>query len=564
MKGNFNRRRPDHRNRKNDGGIRILPLGGLDAIGRNMTLFESDDSIIIVDCGIMFPTMDMPGIDFIIPDFTYLRENKEKVKGLFITHGHEDHIGAVSFLLQEFNIPVFGSKLTLGLIKNRLTERALKYEPKLIEVQPREMTRCGSFEISFIRVNHSIVDSFGLAIKTSAGTIVHTGDFKIDYSPVDGKVTDLYALAELGENSVQLLMSDSTNAEKPGYTGSESELNSKLLDIFSNAKARIIVATFASNINRIQQVLDAAAKFNRKVVVSGRSMINNIEIAKELGYLNYRDGLIVELNEAKILSDRKLVIICTGTQGEPMSALSRIANGTHQHFKCNPGDKVVITASVIPGNERTVSVVINSLLKMGSTVFYENDDNIHVSGHGSQEELKLMISLIKPKFFMPIHGEHKHLKAHARLAEGLGIRASNILVADNGDILKLSRDRFERAGRIDVKNVFVDGQLMDDLSSDIIKDRQIMSEDGIVMVSIMLNEGQLVQEPVIIMKGFVGCGNNSIKNQIKENIMQRIEKAAGSHNLRNEISSSVKRGLRTMFEKSLQRDPIVEVQIIEV
>jgi len=557
-KKNFNPKQK----RKNEPALKIIPLGGLDAIGRNMTLFESEDSIIAVDCGIMFPTTEMPGIDFIIPDFSYLRERRSDFKALVITHGHEDHIGAVSHLLQEFDVPVFGTKLTLGLIKNKVKERALNFQPRFIEIEPRENVKIGSFDIGFIRMNHSIIDSVGISIKTKNLSVVHTGDFKFDFSPVDGKVADLYNLAELGENGVDLLLSDSTNAEKPGYTGTESDLNSKLFDMFSNAKGRIIVATFASNINRIQQVLDAAAKFNRKVVISGRSMINNINIAKELGYLNFRDGLIVELNEAKILQDKKLVIVCTGTQGEPMSALSRIANGTHQHFACNSGDRVIITASVIPGNERTVSVVINSLMKMGANVFYENDDNVHVSGHASQEELKLMISLIKPKFFMPVHGEHKHLKAHARLAEGLGIKPSNLIVADNGDIITVSKDKIEKRGKIDIKNVFIDGLMTDDLSSDVIKDRQVMSEDGIVFITLVTNNGLLASNPIIKMKGFVGCGNEKIKNAITDNITQRLEKM-GSAVSKNEMASSVKRSLRTYFEKSLQRDPIVEVQIIE-
>ena len=552
------------RKKQNDlHSVKVIPLGGLDAIGRNMTLFQAEDTIVAVDCGIMFPTNDTPGIDFIIPDFSYLRDNRSDFKALVITHGHEDHIGAVSHLLQEFDVPVFGTKLTLGLIKNKVKERALNFQPRFIEIEPRENVKVGCFDIGFIRMNHSIIDSVGISLKTKNLSIVHTGDFKFDFSPVDGKVADLYSLAELGESGVDLLLSDSTNAEKPGYTGTESDLNSKLFDMFSNAKGRIIVATFASNINRIQQVLDAAAKFNRKVVISGRSMINNINIAKELGYLNFRDGLIVELNEAKILQDRKLVIICTGTQGEPMSALSRIANGTHQHFACSSGDRVIITASVIPGNERTVSVVINSLMKMGANVFYENDDNIHVSGHASQEELKLMISLIRPKYFMPVHGEHKHLRAHARLAEGLGVKPSNLVVADNGDIIVMNKDKIEKRGKIDLKNVFIDGLLTDDLSSDVIKDRQIMSEDGIVFVTLVMNNGLSVSDPLVRMKGFVGCGNDRIKKTIMENIMQRIDKTGPSVS-RNEIASSVKRSLRTYFEKSLQRDPIVEVQVIEI
>lgn len=545
-------------------GVKVIPLGGLDAIGRNMTLFEYEDTIIAVDCGIMFPTTEMPGIDFIIPDFTYLRQNITKFKGLLLTHGHEDHIGAVSFLLQEFSIPIIGTKLTLGLIKKRLEERPVKNTPKFIEIEAGETAKVGIFDVEFIRVNHSIVDGVALAIKTPVGKIIHTGDFKFDFSPVDGKVSDLYRFARNGEEGVLLLLSDSTNAESPGYTGSESDLNEKIMDIFSGSNGRIIVATFASNINRIQQILNAAAKYNRKVVISGRSMINNIEIAKELGYLTYREGLIVELNEAKILPDKKLTIVCTGTQGEPMSALTRIANGTHMHFACKAGDRVIVTASVIPGNERTVGTVVNQLLKMGAHVHYENIENLHVSGHASQEELKLMISLTRPKFFMPIHGQYKHLRAHVKLAESLGMKPSNTFIADNGDIMELTVNKFEKIGKINLGNVFVDGSLIDDLSSELIKDRQVMSEDGIVFVTIILQSGMLISEPAIVMKGFVGSASGQIRQMMEDDINNKLGKILVNNPSHQEIATVLKKSLRALFERVLKRDPVVTVQVIEV
>ena len=384
-----------------DNSVKIIPIGGLGAIGKNMTLFEHEDEIIIVDCGIMFPSDDMPGIDFIIPDFSYIKKNKSKIKAIIITHGHEDHIGAIPYLLKEVNVPIYATKLSIGLIQSRLEEKHLKQSPIFNEIKPRESITLGSFIIEFIKVNHSIIDGIGMAIQTKAGTIIHTGDFKIDFSPVDGIVTDLARFANYGEKGVLLLMSDSTNAEKPGYTKSESILIDKMIEIFSESKGRIIVATFASNIHRIQQVLDVAQRFNRKVVISGLTMLKNIEIASTLGYLSYKEDLIIEINEANNLPNKKIVIIGTGSQGEPMSALTRMANGTHRHFLAEKGDTVIITASVIPGNEKTVNNIVNSLMKLGAEVFYEQDKDIHVSGHASTEELKLMLSLTKPKFFMP-------------------------------------------------------------------------------------------------------------------------------------------------------------------
>jgi ribonuclease J len=571
-------RKPEqqHRERRNDrhgrnGNVNekekkmtILPLGGLDMIGRNMTLFEYEDSIIIVDCGIMFPTSEMPGVDYIIPDFDYVIKNKNKVKAIVITHGHEDHIGSISFLLQRINAPIYGTRLTLGLIRSRLEERPPVNKPELIEIAPRETFQAGPFRVEFIRVNHSIVDSVGLAIKTSAGTIIHTGDFKIDYSPADNKVTDIYRFAEYGEQGVLLLMSDSTNAERPGYTGSENTLTDALSDTFATAKGRIIVATFASNINRIQQVLDAAMKYNRKVVVSGRSMQKNIEIAHSLGYLNYKDNLVVDINEGKTLQDKRAVVICTGTQGEPMSALTRMAAGTHKHFVIGPNDRVVITASVIPGNERGVSNVINALLKLGSDVFYEQDRDLHVSGHASQEELKLMLSLVKPKFFMPIHGEYKQLRAHARLAEGIGIRTQNIIIPQNGDVLSLSKSEFKKVDAINVRNIFVDGTFIGDLDSDIIRDRQTISSEGLILVTIVLNEGMLISEPQVLLKGFAAEQNDKILGFIQREIEHKLDKTLRPGVNTVELGYHIKKNLKSALFRQSMREPEVEVQVLEL
>lgn len=422
--------------------IKIIPLGGLGAVGKNMTLFEFGNDIIIVDCGIMFPGEETPGVDYLIPDFSYLIKNKNRVRAIIITHGHEDHIGAIPYLLKEIQAPIYGTKLTLGLIQSRISEHPLTEQPEMIEVQPRDTIKINSFTIEFIKVNHSIIGGVGLAITTDVGTIIHTGDFKIDFSPVDGGVIDIYRFAHYGEQGVLLLMSDSTNAEKSGFTMSESMLADRLIDMFSAAKGRIIVATFASNIHRIQQVMDVAQRFNRKVVISGLSMQKNIEISRSLGFLSVKDDLILDVNEARGYSDKKLVIIGTGTQGEPMSALSRMAGGTHRHFAAKTGDTVLITASVIPGNERMVTRIVNNLMALGADVYYDQDEAIHVSGHGAAKELKLMLSITRPKFFMPIHGEFKHLKAHSRLAESLGIKSSRIIIAENGDILELSKKNF--------------------------------------------------------------------------------------------------------------------------
>ena len=477
---------------KKDERIKILPLGGLGAIGNNLTIFEYKNDIIIVDAGLMFPDDEMPGIDYLIPDFSYIEKNKKKVKGIIITHGHEDHIGSLAFLLQKITAPVYAARLTLGFIRSKLEERKPKDEPVLIEVSPRDSIKLGKFNLEFIRINHSIIDGISVAINTGAGTIIHTGDFKIDYSPPDGQMIDLARFAEYGEKGVLLLMSDSTNAMVKGYSRSESSLQQGLMDVFSSSKGRIIVASFASNIQRMQQVLDAASVYNRKVALSGISVEKNFEIASNLGYLSYKKELIVDIREAVKMQEKKIVVICTGSQGEPMSALSRMAKGTHKHIHITDKDTIAISASVIPGNEKTVNTVVNSLLKLGSEVIYDEED-IHASGHAAEEELKLMISLTKPKFFMPVHGEYMHLKAHAAIAESLKIKASRIMLAENGDILEVTENSFKKINSITLSKIFVHGIDIGNIESSVIKDRQVMSQDGILFITALISGENVVR-----------------------------------------------------------------------
>ena len=544
--------------------IKIIPLGGLGAIGKNITLIEYIDEILIIDCGIMFPTDEMPGIDYIIPDFDYIRKNKTKVKAILVTHGHEDHIGAIPYLLQEINAPIYATKLSIGLIQSRLEEIPPKYDPKFIEIKPRDRKQIGSFSVEFIKVNHSIIGGIGLAIQTEVGTIIHTGDFKIDFSPVDGDVTDIFRFADYGEKGVLLLMSDSTNAERSGFTQSESVLIDKLSEIFSSSKGRIIVATFASNIHRIQQVMEVAQRYNRKIVLSGITMQKNVEIATTLGYLNYRDDLIIDISKVNSFPSKKLVIIGTGSQGEPMSALYRMAYGMHRHIIPEKGDTVIITASVIPGNERMVTNVINSLMKQGADVFYDQEDGIHVSGHGSVKELKLMLSITKPKFFMPVHGEYRHLKAHAGIAESLNIKQSRILIAENGDILELTAKSFKKIDSIEISQIYVHGKDIGDIESSVIKDRHMMSSDGIIFVVIVISDQMLMRQPDIISRGFLGNKEDKILELIRKDVHERVNKLLVEKSSNYDITPGLKKGLKNYIYKLTRRNPLIVVEILEV
>ncbi|MDY6933640.1 MAG: ribonuclease J [Spirochaetota bacterium] len=547
----------------NNKSIRIIPLGGLGAIGNNMTVFEYMDDILIVDAGIMFSRDDIPGIDFLIPDFSYVKENRHRVKGIVITHGHEDHIGAIPFLLQEICVPIYATKLTLGLVMSRLEERPPKDEPTLIEISPRDRISIGNFLIEFIRVNHSIADCVGLAIETDIGVIIHSGDFKIDYSPVDGLVTDIYQFAKYGEKGVSLLLSDSTNSERRGHTSSESILSEKLIDIFSLSKGRIFVASFASNIHRIQQVLNAAYRYNRKVILSGISMQKNIEIAYKLGYLSYKEGLIIDIKEAYSLPGKKLVVLCTGTQGEPMSALSKMSNGNHKHFRIGEGDTVVISASVIPGNEMMVNDVINSILRMGADVYYEPGEDIHVSGHAFEEELKLMISLTKPEYIMPIHGEYRHLKAYAKIAESLKIKPSKIIIAENGHILELSGKGLKKVGELDLRRIYVDGTETGDIESGIIKDRQVMARDGVIFITVLLSHNKLKMDPMVVAKGFSGYNKQDILEIIGMCVKEELEILLYEGVEVDKMPCLMKNSVINQVFRLTSRSPLVELRIIE-
>ena len=543
--------------------IRIIPIGGLHAIGGNMLVIEYDNEMLIIDCGISFPNGETPGIDFMIPDFTYILENKHKVKGIIITHGHEDHIGAIPFFLQKINVPVYATKLTLGLVASRLAERPVS-QHTFIEIEPRDTIHIGPFIIEFLLVNHSIIDGVGLAIKTPLGIIIHTGDFKIDYSPVDGKVADLHRFAEYGQQDVLLLISDSTNATKPGYTPSEIILKKKLLEIFARSKGRIFVASFASNIHRIQQVLEASQKYNRKVIISGTTMQKNVEIATELGYLQYKKDLIIDAKDTGKYTHKNLVVLCTGSQGEPMSALHRMANGTHKHFRISAGDTVVITASVIPGNERMVYNVINSLMQLGALVYYEQDEDIHVSGHASQEELKLMITLTQPKYFLPVHGEYRHLKAHAALAESLNIKPKDIIVAENGDIIELTDKSFEKRGSIPLSTVYVDGNYIGDITDEVIAERKTLSSDGVIVISIVIGDGLLLYPPAIIAKGFIGLKNDKFLQVLQKELSATIEKHLAQNASSENLSVAVKKLVKMIAHRFTNNTPLVETIIQEI
>ncbi|MDI6783541.1 MAG: ribonuclease J, partial [bacterium] len=489
----------------NNESIRFIPLGGLGEIGMNMSVFESNDDIIIIDCGVMFPEEETPGVDLIIPEISYLLERKEKIRGIILTHGHEDHVGALPFVLKQLNVPLYGTRLTLGLIEPKLREFGLLDQTTRITVKPREMITLGVFRIKFIRVTHSIVDGVGLGIHTPVGTIVHSGDFKIDPTPVDGELMDLHTFTELGEQGVLLLLSDSTNVEREGYTLSEKEIGDTLDKIFAEAKGRIIAATFSSNIHRVQQLVDKAYKYGRSVAVTGKSMTSNVRIAAELGYLSLPENTFVQFSDIQRIAPEQTVIITTGSQGEPMSVLTRLALNEHKQIKINQGDTVIISARVIPGNEKSIARTINHLFRRGAEVYYERVSEVHVSGHASQEELKLMINMVRPKYFVPVHGEYRHLYHHAQLAQQVGIPAENTLIVEDGDVIELTPDAIRKVAQISANRVFVDGKGVGDVGDTVLRDRLHLSSDGMFIVVVGINRltGELVTGPEIVSRGFV-------------------------------------------------------------
>lgn len=493
-------------NRQSAKPLKIIPLGGLGEIGKNITLYEYDGDMFLSDCGMSFPDEEMPGIDIVIPDFTYVLENKDKIKGLVVTHGHEDHIGAIPYLLRNFNLPIYATRLTIGLIEGKLREHKLLNEAKLNVTNPGDVVTLGKFKIEFIHVNHSIPDAVGFVITCPAGTVIQTGDFKIDTTPIDDYVIDIGRFAELGKKGVLALMSDSTNAERPGFTPSERIVGDSFSNLFKKAEDhRIIVATFSSNIHRIQQIIDEAYRCGRKVAVSGRSMINVVSVAAELGYLNVPKDVLIDIEMIKNYQPGELVIVTTGSQGEPLSALHRIAFSDHRQVEIIPGDMIIISATPIPGNEKLVSKVVNELMKRGANVVYERMYDVHVSGHACQEELKLMMSIVKPKYFIPLHGEQKHLMKHAMLARQMGIPEDNILIADNGNVIELTKNSLKTTETVQAGRVLVDGLGVGDVGSIVLRDRKHLADDGIIIIAVSIDgvTREVVAGPDVVSRGFV-------------------------------------------------------------
>lgn len=516
--------------------IKMIPLGGVSGIGKNMMVLEKDNQMIIIDCGLMFPDEETPGIDFLIPDFSYILKNINKVKGVILTHGHEDHLGGLPFLFKKINVPIYGTKLTLGLTRIKLNGLAGSERIEYNEIDPQKALSIGGFHIEFFRVNHSIPDGVGLIIRTDVGTIIHSGDFKLDHSPIDNKHTELHKISRAGEEGVLALLCDSTNAEEAGYTLPEKDVGKTLLDKFDKASKRIIVATFSSHIHRIQQVLDVSAKMDKKVAISGRSMLKTIKISSELGFLKIPENLIIPINNINDLPIGDIVILSTGSQGEPLSALNRMAMDEHRRVSIMKGDMVILSASPIPGNEKAISNTINMLIKQGAEVVYESIAGVHVSGHAAQEEIKLMISLAKPQYFIPIHGENKHKIQNAQIAQSMGIDADNTLNIQNGDIVKMNMNVCRISGNIKPKNIYVDGIGMGNIEDMVLRDRKMLSKNGVIFVAlgIDINKKKIIMEPEFSMKGMIFIENinailsdgkkviaDSIRNCFEDNILSK-------------------------------------------
>ena len=547
--------------------VRLIPLGGLGEIGLNMMLIESGDDLIAVDCGLMFPDDELPGIDHVIPDFTYALARRSGFRAVVLTHGHEDHIGALPYLLREAEVPVYGTPLTLALVAERLREHGLAETADLRPIRPRQRFEAGPFSIEPIRVTHSIADGIGLAIDTPAGTIVHTGDFKLDPSPLDGEPPDYRRFAELGEQGVLVLCSDSTNVERPGHTPSEMDVGQALGARFDAASGRIIVATFASHIHRIQQVLTLAARTGRRVALLGMSMQKNVTIAAELGYLRVPDGIIVPLEELGELPARRQVILSTGSQGEPNSALALMAAGEHKYVRVERGDLVIVSARVIPGNERTVSRVVNALYRLGAEVLYEENAFVHVSGHASQEDLKLMFNLTRPRYFIPVHGEYRHLLGHARLAESVGITSDRVFLIEDGMGVEVSPTEARAAGPFPAGRVLVDGKSVGDIGAVVLRDRQLLAEDGLVAVSIAVDRhGTVVAGPEIASRGFVYVKENEpLFEEMKKVVLAALaERDPDAPSDRELIGATVRSAVRHFINQRFRRRPVVLPLVLEV
>lgn len=548
--------------------LKLIPLGGMQEIGKNMLAIEYKNTIVVIDCGLMFPDEAMLGIDLVIPDITYLMKNMGKVKAIILTHGHEDHIGALPYVLRQINVPIYGTRLTLGLVGNKLKEFGLLSETDMRTIKPRDRIKIGEFDIEFIKTNHSIADSVAVALHTPVGVIVHTSDFKVDYQPVDGELIDLHRFAELGKNGVLAMLSDSTNVEREGFSMSESTVGHNFTEIFRDAKQRVIVATFASNIHRIQQVINASVLFGRKVAISGRSMINVINVASEIGYLNIPDNITIDIDRIDKYPADKITIITTGSQGEAMSALTRMAYSDHRKVEIVPGDTVVISATPIPGNEKLVSRVVNQLFKKGANVIYEALADVHVSGHAYQEELKLMQALLKPKYFIPVHGEYRHLVQHAQLAEKMGVLKENIFVVDNGSVIEFTKDSGKLAGTVMAGKVLVDGLGVGDVGNIVLRDRKHLSQDGLIVVVVTISKesGLVIAGPDIISRGFVYVRESEdlmeeAKTVIKEALSKCEDKKITEWGT---IKTYIKDSLKEFMYEKTKRNPMILPIIMEI
>ncbi len=547
--------------------IQIIPLGGMGEIGKNMTVIRFGDDIIVIDCGLMFPEDDMLGIDLVIPDISYLIENRDFVRAIVLTHGHEDHIGALPYVLKQLNVPVYGTRLTLGILEGKLKENNVP-ATNLIPVQAGDEVQIGIFSVGFINVSHSIADSVAISVKTPIGTIVHTGDFKFDQTPVDGKVTDFHKFAELGDQGVLVMLADSTNAEHVGYTMSEKSVGVTFDETFSTATGRIIIASFSSNIHRVQQAIDTAYKYKRKVAFLGRSMINVVNIASELGYLMIPEGVLIDIDEIKNYPSSGIVIVTTGSQGEPMSALTRMAMSDHRKVDIIPSDTIIISATPIPGNEKLVSRTIDYLLRQGAEVIYEKASGVHVSGHASQEELKLMHNLIRPKFFIPVHGEFRHLVKHSKLAQGLGMPKENIFIAENGHMLEFTPEKGAISGKVTAGIVLVDGLGVGDVGNIVLRDRRQLSQEGILIVVMTMDKqhGCVLAGPDIVSRGFVYVRESEqLMDEAKIKVRQTLEKCE-VNNITEwaTIKSSVRDTLGKYLYEKTRRRPMILPIIMEV
>ena len=549
--------------------LKVISLGGLEEVGKNITVLEYEDDIVVIDCGMGFPDDEMPGVDFVIPDVSYLEKNQDKIRGIFITHGHEDHIGALPYVLRDIHVPVYGTRLTLGILRNKLSEHSYDVEPELIECKPGDVIRGGVFSVEFIHVNHSIADACAFAIKTPVGTVVHTGDFKIDLTPIDGAMIDLPRLGALGNEGVLLLLCESTNAERPGYTPSEKNVGASLEDIyFRNQDKRIVIATFSSNVHRVQQIIDTSVKYNRKVAITGRSMLNVVSAAIELGYMTVPANTIIDLGEIKKYNPEQLTVITTGSQGEPMSALSRMAYAEHDKVELGPKDLVVISASPIPGNEKLVGRVINELTKKRVSVIHSGVADVHVSGHACQEEIKMMHALLKPKYVMPIHGEDRHLGAHKVLAEAMGTPADHIFVSEIGRVLEVDQNSAKFNGTVPAGRVLVDGYGVGDVGNIVLRDRRHLSQDGLIVIVATIDtvERTIISGPDVVSRGFVYVREaEELMEEVRSIAAEAIQECFDSDMLDwNHIKGAVKDDLTKYLYQKTKRKPMILPVIMNV